>query len=71
MRDYQANANTYSNPLLVANSLSKDVPAKLKEQIMEGKTAKAISGRDLALLILQRFTDPNFNVDFELRRLFL
>jgi hypothetical protein len=71
MRDYLALSTPYSFPLFVANSLAGDVNDKLREHIMNGKTARAICGRDLALLIAQRLTDPNFNVELELRRLFL
>lgn len=71
MRDYVNLATPYSYPLFVANSLTKDTDEKLRQHIMHGKTARAISGRDLALLIVQRLTDPNFNVEFELRRFFL
>ena len=52
-----------------------DVPDKLREHVMRGKTARAISGRDLALLISQRLTDPGFQCgtriaqDFSLIRL--
>jgi hypothetical protein len=71
MRDYIALSTPYSHALFVANSLAKDVPEKLREQVMQGRTARAISGRDLALLISQRLTDPKFNVELELRRIFL
>ena len=71
MRDYLALSNPYSFPLFVANGLKEDVRQRLNEHIMHGKVAKAITGRDLAVLIMQRFTDPNFNVEMELRRLFL
>lgn len=37
---------------------------------MHGRIARAITGRDLALLIVQRLTDANFNVEMELERLF-
>lgn len=71
MRDYIALSASYSFPLFVANSLARGVGERLHEQIIHGKTARAISGRDLALLIVRRFTDPSFNVEFELRRIFL
>ncbi|MBI5092107.1 MAG: hypothetical protein HZB26_06630 [Candidatus Hydrogenedentes bacterium] len=71
MRDYVALATPYSFPLFVANSLTKDVTEKLRQHVMHGKVARAICGRDIALLIAQRLTDPNFNVEFELRRFFL
>lgn len=71
MRDYVELAMPYSYPLFVANSVAADVPDKLRQHIMHGKIARAISGRDLAQLIYQRLTDPNFNVEFELRRFFL
>jgi len=38
---------------------------------MQGKVARVVSGRDLALLIAQRLNDPNFNVEMELRRIFV
>ena len=71
MRGYLALSTSYSHALLVADSLGKDVPEKLREHVMNGKTARATSARDLALLICQRLTDPDFNVELELRRIFL
>ena len=71
MRDYVALGNPYSYPLFIANSLPKDIQDKLRQHIMHGKVARAICGRDLAQLIYQRLTDPDFNVEFELRRFFL
>ncbi len=43
----------------------------LREHVMQGKVARVVSGRDLALLIAQRLNDPNFNVEMELRRIFV
>lgn len=65
MRDHLALSTPCSHPLFVANSLSNDVHEKLKERIMNGKTDRAICGRDLALLIAQRLTDADFDVELE------
>lgn len=64
MRDYLTLSNPYSYPLFVANGLKEDVPQRLREHVMHGKLARAV-------LIMQRLTDPNFNVEMELRRMFL
>ena len=71
MRDYMALSAAYAHPLFVANSLGKSVPDRLDEHVMQGKTARAMSGRDLALLIKQRLTDPDFNVALEFRQIVL
>ena len=71
MRDYLQLSMPYSYPLFVANTLSRDASSKLKEHVMQGKVARVVSGRDLALLIAQRLNDPNFNVEMELRRIFV
>ena len=71
MRDYHAMANPYTFPLFVANSLGKDVPSKLHANPMRGKIPKAITGHDLALLIFQRLTKPDFDIELELRGLLL
>ncbi len=69
MRDYMALSEAYARPVFVANSLGKNVDEKLHEHVMQGKTASAMSGRDLALLIKQRLTDPDFDVELELRQI--
>ena len=61
----------YAYPLFVASGLGKSVPDRLDEHVMQGKTARAMSGRDLALLIKQRLTDPDFNVALEFRQIVL
>ncbi len=71
MRDYLDVSTPYSYPLFVANIVGPDVQEKLRQHLMHGKTARAISGHDLALLIMQRLTDPSFDVGSELRRIFL
>lgn len=71
MRDYHATANPYTYPLFVANSLGKDVNRKLQENMMRGKVPRAITGHDLALLIVQRLTRPDFDLEQELRGLLL
>ncbi|MBF0136651.1 MAG: hypothetical protein HQL65_10455 [Magnetococcales bacterium] len=60
-----------NRPLFVANSLAPNVHEKLKEQGIHGKPLRAITGRDLALLIMQRLTDPCFHVELEFRRIFM
>ncbi len=71
MRDYMTRAHPYARPLFVANSLAREVPERLRQQLINDKVGRAISGRDLALLISQRFTDPGFSLEMELQRMFL
>ena len=71
MRDYMAKAHAYARPLFVANSLAKEVPERLRQHLINDKVGRAVSGRDIALLISQRFTDPGFSLEMELQRMFL
>jgi hypothetical protein len=63
MQDYHSQCNTFTYPIFVANSLSKDIGEKLRDHVMQSRTPSAISGRDLALLICQRLTNPGFNIE--------
>jgi len=71
MRDYMTRAHPYARPLFVANSLAREVPERLRQQLINDKVGRAVSGRDLALLISQRLTDPGFSLEMELQRMFL
>lgn len=71
MRDYMAKRPAYARPLFVANCLAKEVPERLRQQLINGRVGRAVSGRDIALLISQRFTDPGFSLEMELQRMFL
>ena len=71
MRDYEHVAELYAWPLFVANTLGTEVGDKLRQNPISGmKLARAICGRDLALLIVRRFSDPKFKTDEELQKLF-
>lgn len=69
MQEYQANANPYTLPLFVANQLHPETQERLKQYNMHGKTARAITGTQLAVLIVHRLTQPEFNVEKALRGL--
>ena len=71
MRDYLDYAHAYSKGLFVANSLGKDTMDKLKQRRHEVKPPFAITGRDLALMIYKRLTNPDFNTWTELNRIFI
>jgi hypothetical protein len=59
MRDYVE--RFHGNPLFVANALPADVTEKLSENPIAGKTPRAVTGRQLAELIVRRLTDPSFD----------
>ncbi len=51
--------------------LTKDVKNKLEQHLAPGKRLCAISGHDLAQLVVQRLTNADFNVEIELKKILL